>query len=445
MRVDVLAGAGTRAREAGPGAPSAAEEELADRDELRHLMHRYHQEHHAPYFENPYAEEGEDGSVAQEDCGREVAWGQDVDVFESEDGERLYARGLKRCGSVWCCASCAPRVAFQKGEELEEAVESWQEHGGTVELLSLTMRHHQGQHPDLLTDCLQLAWERIRTRWGGWFDDLRDHYDIHHYYQTTEITFGPNGPHPHRHVLLFIGGEWSEEDRAQVEQEIWRTWSSALTRIYENRKGDLGVLPRDRDPSRCDRTVLDPPSRDRAVQIDGAGSGAGHYVSKLGLAREVARVDVKEGRNGNRTPWEILRDAALERDPDADRLWRQYIETMHGRCHSYSSHGFGDDPRLQRPQLEADLEEPDAETDERAWTIGAYVWRRLYREHGDELMPTLYRVYRCSGWRDLAALIRRLLEYTDAAGHQELRIDHDRRDVFYPALRQQMQATVEGV
>lgn len=416
----------------------------SDRDDLRQLMKRYHQEHHAPYFSNPYADAREQGSTSQEDCGREPVFGQDVDLYEGDDGDRLYVKGLERCGSVWCCPSCARRVAVQKGEALEGAVESWRDHGGTVELVSLTFPHHQGQDAELLVEAMQTAWREIRENFGGWWDTMREGYDVEHYVQTTEITHGENGWHPHRHVLLFVGGSWSDEDRAQVEQELWTAWRSALVRVYETRRGELKTLPRDRDPERSDRTVLGEPRREYAVRIVPAGEGAGHYVSKMGLARELVRFDVKEGRNGNRTPWEILRDAALERDPDAPRLWREYIEAMHGRAHWYTSHQMRDDPRVTTPEqgeLEIDLALKDAEDDERVATIGHATWSRLYGHHGDELLPTVKRVWRCGGWSDLAQLVQRLCDHIDA----RLRVDHQRRELYDPVSREGMRATLEGV
>ncbi len=406
-----------------------------DAPEIRERMREAHQDRCAPYFDNRFNDHGP-GSVAQEECGRTPVWRQDVDFYEDRGEEELYPLGLRACGSVWGCPVCARRICRRKGEALQSALETWRDEGGEVYMLNLTVRHHRGQRLELLMDAVQRAWTYVRTSsdqddpLASDFEELRERFGIRGYLQSSEVTHGGNGWHPHKHVLLFTRREWSEEDVEAVEDWIFRRWRRCIVRVQDRyADGELQGVPYSRDPSRFDTTALAEPDRDVAVVIVG-GEAAGHYVAKLGLGRETARIDLKEGRGRNRSPFEILRDATF-RDRDRDwRLWREYLEVMHGRSHWHFSRGMK--ARLGGEQLETSIsdQEPDREEDRRVFTIGANLWERLEGEFGRGMQATIVKTWRAGGWSDLVALFRAW------CGHLEgvrLEVDSQRRELFRAA------------
>ena len=62
-----------------------------------------------------------------------------------------------------------------------------------------------------------------------------------------------------------------------------------------------------------------------------------HSLAKMGLGREVAEIQQKEGRNGNLTPFQLLEKWAYQSDHDARRRWKEWTEVMHGRVQIFWS------------------------------------------------------------------------------------------------------------
>lgn len=411
-------------------------------DELRARMRRTHQEEFAPNLDF-----GGDtpGSTAQCKCGREPVFRQDVDLYENAEEGDLYALGLRQCNSIWCCPRCARRICRQKAAQLEEWIEEWRDRGGYVYLVNLTTSHHEGHRLEFLLDAIGNAWSYVRS--GSPWDRLTEYYGVEHYVQTTEVTHGGAGWHPHKHVLLLCTEPWSEpvpwrepeggtgEDTRDtgpgtcLGDRIFQRWKARLTRLraeyktLESGREKLRNVPMNRDPDRLNIELpLDPPNRENGVRVVG-GENAGTYVSKVGLGNESVRMDTKEAKGSNRTPFEILRDYMIHgRDKDA-RRWREYAEAMHGRAHSYASQGLEAD---LDGQLEADLEEPDDEDDPRVLTVDGDTWGMCQRRfpHG-YLLTEVKRIYRERGVKAVVEELRDL-----APLGWELLYDEDRAEIW---------------
>lgn len=401
-------------------------------DEVRQAMREAHQEGVArekgvaQVFDNSFSDH--QGSDAQLYCGRRPTFQQDVDFYQDDEGDRIYTLGLRSCGSVWACPVCSRRTCLQKGEALQNAIEGWKGGGGYVYLASLTLQHHQGQSLELLTDAVKKAWEYVRnssdqdddlaTDWK----ELKTRMGVRGYLRTGEATHGDNGWHPHLHLLIFTARPWTDEIKSAVEDWIFRRWYACLTRIRDRRRdsGELDNVPYDRDPSRLSCTALGEPTRERAVVVNG-GERAGWYVAKLGLGREVARIDAKQGRQGNRAPFQILRDLTFYGRLRDRRLWREYVQVMHGRAHWYWSQGFKAE---LEPQLEADLTEPDSDHDRRVFTLQAGLWTKLRKSLGRGIVGALTGAYRAGGLGAVELLLRRWCRGTSAS----LEVDSKRRE-----------------
>ena len=131
--------------------------------------------------------------------------------------------------------------------------------------------------------------------------------------RSVEVTHGANGWHPHLHVLVFIEGNPGVEGLAAMVLHFREKWRRAIVKAGYRA-----------------------PSDDHGVKIDRCMSAAeaGAYIAKTqdGKApgNELARGDLKSGRNGHRTPLEILESFRWTGDADDLALWRTYERATKG-------------------------------------------------------------------------------------------------------------------
>lgn len=228
------------------------------------------------------------------------------------DVKRAYYGGWVACGSVWGCPLCASKIANGRRVEVQAAMDAARRQGLRVLLLTLTVRHGLG---DDVRDVLA----RMRAAWRRYTGDrqakaLRAAAGLVGTIRALEVTYGANGWHPHYHVLLFVRGN-------QTPEEMQRAWASVWCRI-------------------CVSCGLPEPVQSVACTIQD-GSHAANYVSKWGLAEELALSHLKHGKGGQ-TPWDLLRVYADrgEGAEQAGRLWREYAAAFKGQRQLYWSNGL---------------------------------------------------------------------------------------------------------
>lgn len=102
--------------------------------------------------------------------------------------------GVKRCASPWACPICSPLIAARRGEEIANARRAYD---GPVTFLTLTMQHSIEDDLKTLLDRLTKAFRRFTQR-RAWRN-----LNVFGYISALEITYGSNGWHPHRHILVF--------------------------------------------------------------------------------------------------------------------------------------------------------------------------------------------------------------------------------------------------
>lgn len=241
--------------------------------------------------------------------------------------------GVSTCGSVWICPVCAPKVAGQRSLEVQDAIRAHQATGGSVMLMTLTLAHKSTDPLATVWDAISAGWSAVRNG-SGWKADTRDH-GIVGYCRIIEVTHSTrNGWHPHVHVLLFVTGTPTKADCEALRARVYDRWSSRLVRDGFK--------------------TLDFDKHGKAVGVDVRLATAhtvaylADYLSKFGyqpkgdatsLALEASRGDLKRGRKGSRTPWEL---AELARDGQrrALALWQEWERTSHGRRQYAWAQGF---------------------------------------------------------------------------------------------------------
>lgn len=203
-----------------------------------------------------------------------------VTVRYNERSEQAHYANVQRCGSVWLCPVCAAQISEGRRQELKSGMARWTgfRNNGFVYLLTLTNPHHHGDNLKLLLEGQKKALHRFWTLRKSREEFQR--LDKVGHIISTEVTHGKNGWHPHYHILLFF--------KKQIDI---KALASFLVPVWQNC---------------CKKSGLKIPSKEHGVDIR-EGKYADKYVSKWGLADEVTKGHIKQGRNGSLTPWDLLR------------------------------------------------------------------------------------------------------------------------------------------
>jgi hypothetical protein len=212
--------------------------------------------------------------------------------------------------------------------------------GGSVYHLTLTAPHHMGESLQSLLEKMTKARRLMLNRkpWKRFAGKLAIQGTI----RALEVTHGhSNGWHVHFHVLLICAfpswsvKEWEDEWR----EEIFIQWRSA-----------------------CLTAGLEAPSGRHGVDL-AHGESAADYVSKWGVEDEMTKGHIKQGFDGNLSPFEFL-DKCIEGDDRYKALFQEFDKAFKGRRQLVWSDGLRDllriDPEVSDEDI-ADGQEPDSE------------------------------------------------------------------------------------
>jgi hypothetical protein len=257
---------------------------------------------------------------------------QPVVLMRSVDSGLGFFANVQRCGSVWSCPVCAPKITEKKRLDLGRGLDNATTRGLRVSLASFTVPHYRGQDTRQICDQFLKAWRTMQNR-NGW-REWRSRTGLIGTIRALEVTYGwhdqqgqlvYNGAHVHVHVLMFFRANGSPPPTAS---DLLSAWQSACVSAGLPEPNEHGIDIRD-------------------------GRYAATYVGKWGLEHEMTKAHVKTGRNSGRTPWDLLR-AYLEGDSTAGRLFQQHYSAFKGRRQLVWSKGL-------RELLALDIEKSDQE------------------------------------------------------------------------------------
>lgn len=219
-----------------------------------------------------------------------------------------FVHGVKRCGYAQFCPVCAAKIADRRAAEIKRAVDLALRLGHGIYMLTLTVPHGSWHSLSELRKTVERAFRHM-TGGRAWVND-RAEYGILGVIRTFETTIGIglNGWHPHLHVLIITDKPLS--DPSTLHDRFFSRWSDFVVRS--------GLEAPNRDASK-----LDPITEQR---------GIGRYLSKVSVSvsHELTRSDLKKGRKGHWTPWQLLW-AACETEEDQYReKWHEWEEAMSG-------------------------------------------------------------------------------------------------------------------
>ena len=252
--------------------------------------------------------------------GRAPGGAQATPEIRINDGVAHYS-GVGRCGSVWACPVCSPKIRQGRALEFEQAARTHLGRGGAIVFLTLTMPHDFGESLAELMDTITASNHALYSG-RPWRRDRED-FGIRHSFRTWDSTHGRNGWHPHQHGALFLDRRPSPEELDELTERLFDRYADAIESRGHRR-----------------------PSREHGIRVELARSPkelAGYLLKVEGedsgrnLALELARGDLKRG--AGRTPFEILAAFRDTGDLAELALWHEWEKATKGRHFSQWSRG----------------------------------------------------------------------------------------------------------
>jgi hypothetical protein len=195
---------------------------------------------------------------------------------------------------------CGLIIRAERAGDVRRAVE-WHGNARTF-LLTLTVSHGFGDSLARSRCGLSRAW-RLFVQGAPWLRAC-ERYGFVGFIRALEVTHGPNGFHPHLHVLLFLRELTADETR-DFAAWVSERWCAMVDRVLGSAFA---------------------PSPEHGANL--RPSTHAEYIAKLGL--ELAAPVGKAGRGVNRSPLEIALDFTQSGD-DRDRaIWQRYCKDMKG-------------------------------------------------------------------------------------------------------------------
>lgn len=282
--------------------------------------------------------------------------------------------GVMRCAKTMCPA-CGPRIAAERRQEIERAVDAHRANGGTVLFLTFTLRHSRADTLDTLVRARSGGW-RAATGGKGWMRDRRS-FGVVGFIRALEEKWSiANGWHAHVHVLVFIDASpGSPAVRAAVGgllPAMFTRWRSAALKAglrapllvgqeaHEVTGEDAGKLMGDYFAKQAAATARDTPEA---------------------MAWEMTNPNGK-GRGESFTPGEVLTLAAGG-DDTCQALWAEYETAMKGQRTLTWSRGLRELLELDPERSDEEIAEDEAgDVEHTVLSITARSWMKLSRIQG---------------------------------------------------------------
>lgn len=230
-------------------------------------------------------------------CGHALSYGSDGMTFTGrkfEDGSvRAGTSGVQTCQRVWLCAVCAAQRARHDAADILKMSLWATSKGYSLSMMTLTIRHHAGMKLSTQFDAMPKAFAAIQRR-ASWRNFVKGPYVG--MVRAVEVTHGRNGWHLHFHIVFVM--DCSSHEATKRLSELKPDWLKCLKAVGLEASGKRGFDVRPM-------------------------ANADEYLTKFGNPFEIVSQCTKEGREGNRTAWQLL-DAYVHGDLDAADRWLEY-------------------------------------------------------------------------------------------------------------------------
>jgi hypothetical protein len=195
--------------------------------------------------------------------------------------------------------------------------------------------------------------------------------------RAWEVTHGSNGFHPHFHIILFVR---IGLDLIELKERFYLAWANSC------RLGKLSI------PDRKGFDLQD-------------GSYAQKYVTKgvWGLDYEITKGHLKKSKAG-RSPMDLLRSYAFDKDKQAGVLFVEYSKAFHGKRQLYWSPGLKEYFKIH----EKTDEQIAAQQDDQANQLGEIDWPTWQLVLKFEMRGEIIELGRLGAWGSILDLLGNL-------------------------------------
>lgn len=327
-------------------------------------------------------------------CGSTL--GSVTPAMLTRESQRVVQGGLAQCGSVWACPVCSAKIQAVRSLEIKQALEWANGQNLRVQLMTLTARH---DHSDRLIDLMSRMSESFADmKRGRSYRRIVKDAGLAGYIRAVEMTHGRHGWHVHYHiVVLSQNGLPDAELRAAwvralcshgvVDADDKRAYDDAVQHSFDLRTvgaDALSVAAVSDYLGKDDRGVWYDVDGSE-IRVDGTGEVAKQKAIE-GAAKELGLANTKLGRKGNRTPFQILRDAFVaDLDDDAAfsrdmRLVIEYVIATKGRKQQFWSRGLKAAAGIVE-RTDEEIVDDENEASTILWGLTRRHWDAL-RKHG---------------------------------------------------------------
>jgi len=225
--------------------------------------------------------------------------------------------GMSTCGSGWVCPVCAAKIRYHRADETSRAVVSALDQGMGALFVTRTIPHSAEDKLEVTLGLLAEGRRYVANQ--PVVKALRREVRYIGSIAAKEVTYGFNGWHPHTHDIEIFGREVTLADFAALSSVYYEY----LSRYY-SQHGFEGL------------------SRQHGVRVEQVqlnGVALAKYVAKLQdgadvrlhTAQELARSDLKQGREGSLMPFDIACSFFETGDMELLDLWHEYEHETRGK------------------------------------------------------------------------------------------------------------------
>lgn len=285
----------------------------------------------------------------------------DVDVYRHLKTHKSFYGGLLVCGSVWVCPVCAAKISERRRNELKLAFDAHLSVGGYCTMVTLTFAHSARDKLDDLL--LALGKSMYKFRSGKRYNSYRKEIGLIGTIRAFEITFGSNGWHPHIHLLMMHENEIEPWDWIAMQDNLYSMWSAA-----------------------CAANGLDC-SRQHGLKMHDAAE-ASKYIGKWGdlmdkrwgTDSEMTKSNIKKGRAGSLTPFDMLRVIVDDGDLQYEDKYREYAAAVKGKTQLKWSPGLKDRFKIE-DKTDEDVATEKIEEADLLGTLDWQDWRYIVKNN----------------------------------------------------------------
>jgi hypothetical protein len=273
-----------------------------------------------------------------------------VEIHKHRKSLKSFYCNLSVCGSVWMCPVCSAKISERRRIEMKTATELHKQDGGYLAMITLTVRHNNGDSLYEKLERLTIA-KRSLTSGKRW-NTLKNKINLLGTIRAFETTHGKNGWHPHYHLLLFF---YNKTDLQLLGTEIYQLWEMA-----------------------CRRSGLEASVQGFKIQD---AEEASDYVSKWGIDYEMTKSQTKRGGGEKgRTPFDILRDHLYDAKKSDELLFKIYAEAFKGKRQLLWSAGLKNQFEVMELDDQAIVEKAEEQADFLGM-VSPEIWQAVYKKN----------------------------------------------------------------